>query len=306
MSSGGGAVADRADSGGAVRPRFPAHAARGRHIVAPPLAGPGRRLAEVWRHRAAWSYFNRRFMQKRYGRTFLGYLWLFLPVLLPLVMGALVFGGILGVGVPGVPYFLYFLVALMAWTIFAETAYFSLRSLEIMRSDLRRVYVPRLIPFTASITIPMITLLIYLALSVLTILFFVVFDGQFYLVLTPKTLLAPVAIAMLVVFAFAVGLWFAPLAPRARDVRRLGGYSLGMWYFLTPVLYPIEEIPEDYRFLADLNPVTTPIEIFKEALIGVGEVSVTGVAVYLGALAVLGLGGLWQFARKERRDLEIY
>ncbi len=303
----GEAVTDRAGaSGGATRSRFPGHATRRRHTVASPAAGPGRRAAEVWRHRAAWGYFNRRFMQKRYGRTFLGYLWLFLPVLLPLVMGALVFGGILGVGVPGVPYFLYYLVALMAWTIFAETAYFSLRSLEIMRSDLRRVYVPRLIPFTAATTIPVITLLIYIALAVLTILFYVLVKGEFYLVLTPVTLLAPVAIAMLIVFGLAVGLWFAPIAPRARDVRRLAGYVLGMWYFLTPVLYPISEIPEDFRFLADLNPVTTPVEIFKEALIGVGEVSALGVAVYCATLVVVGVGGLWQFARKERRDLPIY
>jgi lipopolysaccharide transport system permease protein len=300
-----GAVADGPTSS-RDRPRFPAHATRRRHTVAPPRPGFRSWIGQAWRHRAAWGYFSRRFLQKRYGRTLLGYIWLFLPVVLPLFMGALVFGGILGVGVPGVPYFLYYLVALMAWTTFSETAYFSLRSLEIMRSDVRRVYVPRLIPFTSAVTIPLVTLLVYVILAVFTILFFIVFDDRFYLAITPSTLLAPVAIAMLIAFGLAVGVWFAPIAPRARDVRRFGAYGLGMWYFLTPVLYPISEIPEEYRFLADLNPVTTPIEIFKEALLGVGEVTSTGLVVYVSVLIGSAAAGSWLFARKERRDLGIY
>ena len=48
--------------------------------------------------------------RKRTGRTFFGYLWFVLPYVIPLFLGTLVFGGILGVGVPGVPYFLYFAV----------------------------------------------------------------------------------------------------------------------------------------------------------------------------------------------------
>ena len=56
------------------------------------------------------------------------------------------------------------------------------------------------------------------------------------------------------------------LAPRAaaRDVRRLAGTVLGVWYFLTPVVYPIGEIPAGWRFLASLNPITAPIELFKQ------------------------------------------
>ena len=66
-------------------------------VIEPPAPGLRRYFAEVWRQRAAFGYFVTRFVQKRISRTFLGCLWLFLPVLLPLFMGALVFGGILDV-----------------------------------------------------------------------------------------------------------------------------------------------------------------------------------------------------------------
>ena len=276
------------------------------HVIEPPAPGIRRRLAEYWHHRAAFAFFVRRFLRKRYGRTFLGLLWLFLPVLLPLFMGAIVFGGILGVSVPGVPYFLYFIVASGTWTLFSQTAYFATRSLEISRSELRRLYVPRLIPLTASVTLPVFQFLVYIGICAVAVVYYAWSRGQTYLEISAETLLVPVALGFLVVFALACGLWFSPLAARARDVRRLAGYVLGMWYFLTPVIYPLDEIPEGWQFLANLNPVTAPLEVVKDGVLGVGEVTSTGVISFFAALALIGTGGLILFLRKERRDVANY
>jgi lipopolysaccharide transport system permease protein len=275
-------------------------------VIEAPAPGLRRYLAEVTHQRHAFGYFVRQYVQKRVGRTFLGYLWIVLPVLIPLFMGALVFGGILGVSIPGVPYFLYFIVALSAWSLFAMTAYWATRSLEIMRSEIRRLYVPRLIPLISAMTLPVVTLLIYLVIMACATAFYLLERGEFYLELRPATLLVPVAALMLIVFALACGLWFSPLAPRARDVRRLAGYVLGVWYFLTPVVYPIDEIPEGWRFLASLNPITAPTELYKQGLIGAGDVTSLGLAVYFGALVVVTAVGLRIFLPKERRDRAHY
>jgi lipopolysaccharide transport system permease protein len=101
-------------------------------------------------------------------------------------------------------------------------------------------------------------------------------------------------------------LWFSPLAPRARDVRRLAGTVLGVWYFLTPVVYPIDEIPEGWRFLASLNPITAPVEMFKNGLIGIGDVTSLGIAAYFGCLVVATVVGLRIFLPLERRDSAHY
>jgi lipopolysaccharide transport system permease protein len=275
-------------------------------VIEPPAPGLGRYLADVWRQRAAFGYFVTRFVQKRISRTFLGYLWLFLPVVLPLFMGALVFGGILDVQTPGVPYFLYFIVASSAWTVFSMTAYWATRSLEITRSEIRRLYVPRLIPLIAAATIPLLTLIIYVVILAGATGVYYLKRGEFYLELSAATLLVPAAIVMLVTFAFACGLWFSPLAPRARDVRRLAGTVLGVWYFLTPVVYPIDEIPEGWRFLASLNPITAPVEMFKNGLIGIGDVTSLGIAAYFGCLVVATVVGLRIFLPLERRDSAHY
>jgi ABC-type polysaccharide/polyol phosphate export permease len=190
--------------------------------------------------------------------------------------------------------------------VFATTAYWATRSLEITRSEVRRLYIPRLIPLIASVTLPLLTFVIYMAVLACATAFYVLTRGEFYLELGPETLLVPVAIAMLLVFALACGLWFSPLAPRARDVRRLAGTVLGVWYFLTPVVYPIGEIPSGWRFLASLNPITAPIELFKQGLIDIGDVTTLGVAVYCGALVIVTVVGLRIFLPKERRDSAHY
>ena len=275
-------------------------------VIEPPAPGLGRYIAEMRRRRPAFRYFVHRFMRKRYGRTFFGYLWLVLPVLLPLFLGALVFGGIIGVSVPGVPYFLYFAVALGSWVLFSQTAYLATRSLEIARSEVRRVYVPRLIPLTAAMTLPGINLLVYTGIVVCATVFYLLERGEFYLAIRPATLLAPLGLAMLVALAWACGLFFSPLAPRARDVRRLVGYAIGFWYFLTPVMYPIGEIPSSYQFLASLNPATAPIEMVKNGVLDVGDVTALGLATYAGGLLVLSAVGLRIFLPKERRDVAFY
>lgn len=296
-------LARRAEAADVGEPARPDGAPRALRVIEPPAPGFRRGLGDVWRHRSAFLYFVRRFMRKRYARTFLGYFWLVLPVLLPLFLGALVFGGILGVSVGSAPYFLYFAVALSAWLLFSQTAYFATRSLEISRQELRGLYVPRLIPLVASITLPAITVLIFLVIIACTVGFYVIERGEFYLVLRPATLLVFCGYGMLVLFAYACALWFSPLAPRARDVRRLAGYVLGIWYFLTPVMYPIDEIPAGWQFLASLNPVTAPIEVVKNGLLDVGDVTATGLAVYAGALVMVSAVGLRIFAAKERRDM---
>lgn len=294
------------ETAGTARPSIPHTAASRPHVIESPASGLRRYFANVWRLRAAYGYFIMRYLRKRYGRTFFGYLWLFLPYVIPLLIGALVFGGILGVGVPGIPYFLYFCVTLGTWLLFSQTAYFCTRSLEITRNEIRRLYVPRLIPLTAAVTLPMSAFLVFMVLTAGTAGFYVLERGEFYIALRPATLLVLPALVMLIVMGWACALWFSTLAPRARDVRRSASYFLGFWYFLTPVMYPIDEIPAGYQFLASLNPITAPIEMVKNGLLDVGDVTLLGIAAYFGMLAVASIGGLRIFVPKERRDMAFY
>src|SRR5581483_6198686 len=97
-----------------------APAAQRRRVIAPPAPGVGRAVRDAWRRRQAFGYFTRRFLRKRYARTWLGWIWIPLRPALDLSVRALVFGGILGVSSGKIPYFLWFVVASSVWRLFSE------------------------------------------------------------------------------------------------------------------------------------------------------------------------------------------
>ena len=84
-------------------------------------------------------YFGRRFVEKRYARTHLGWLWLILRPALVVVSRTLIFGGVLAIASGKVPYTLFFLVASAVWNLFAETTYWATRSLELNRGVLGKM-----------------------------------------------------------------------------------------------------------------------------------------------------------------------
>ena len=101
--------------------------------------------AEVWQYRRLLSFIGDRALRKTYRRTILGWLWLFINPLFPIALRALIFGGLLGVGSNGLPYFLFLLAGTVAWDVFAASLMWGTRALE-MHSDLTiQIYHPRAI-----------------------------------------------------------------------------------------------------------------------------------------------------------------
>ena len=211
--------------------------------------------------RALW-YFGKTFLGKRYAGTWLGLLWLPLRPSLGLITGALVYGGILGVSTGKIPYFLWLAIASASWRLFSETAYFATRSLEITRKDLQahlraeadsaggvlddRAHRPRPLPGARTSARPSTTSSSGMrSISRCGLRQFAALGGW----------------ALLVLLGLSIGLWLAHFAPIARDVRWTLSYVLGLWYLLTPVIYPVTKIPSRYRFLVDANPATGPIEL---------------------------------------------
>jgi lipopolysaccharide transport system permease protein len=272
--------------------------------IAPASGSVPHALSEWVRYRVALAHFARTFVRKRYGGTWLGIIWIPLRPALGLTTGALVYGGILGVRTGAIPYFLWLCTASASWTLFSETSYFSTRSLEIARKDLRKIYIPRLVPLTASATMGVTNLVLYLVIGAGAAVYYLIERGTTYLALRPASVVALVGWLLLVLLGLTVGLWLSHFAPIARDVRWTLRYVLGLWYLLTPVIYPVTKIPPSWRILVELNPATGPIELVKYGLLDAGHVTVAALAATAVMLVVFGSGGLWFFVRRERADVE--
>lgn len=273
-------------------------------VIEPRQPGVLQRAREAWGFRGLVPFFGRRFVEKLYMRTWLGWLWVPLRPTLDFGTRVFIFGGLFGVTTTGVPYLLFVLVGMSAWELFDRTAYWSTRSLELNRKFLRRLYLPRL-TIIAGATFPAVVIyLVYIVLIAIALGYYLLVDGRLYLQLGPESVLALAGLGLFVALALSVGLWLSVYAAQARDVRFFLSYVLGFWFFLTPIVLPLQQVPAGFRTIMELNPATAPVELVRQGLLGTEPVLASSLISTFVVLAVVGGSGLWFFTRSEAAALD--
>jgi lipopolysaccharide transport system permease protein len=209
-----------------------------------------------------------------------------------------VFSRVAGLPTDGAPPFLFYMVGTVAWTYFA-TCLTRTASTFVENADLLgKVYFHRLaIPVSVVIS-NLITFGIQLGtLAVLQVAFAA--SGRIFHV-TAWALLTPLFLLMLAGYALGGGIIVCALTTRYRDLIYLITFGVQLLMFATPVIYPLSAVPERYRWLAELNPLTPIMEGFRLGFLGVGTLDVQQlVASFAGMLVLLALG-LMLFTHVER------
>jgi len=267
--------------------------------IEPRAGGLVPRLREIWRYRRLAAFFGLKALQKLYARTKLGWAWLIIRPLFPLLVKAVVFGSILAVPSEGVPYFIFLVTSTTIWELLATAAMWGTRSLELNRGLIRQVYVPRLILPFSMITPALLTFVLHLIVLFAAIAWYGVVDRRNYLAGGAGTLWAVVAVMMTLGLALAVSFFTSVPALAARDVRFTLGYVLGFWVFLTPVMYPLSAVPEKWQFWMLLNPMTPIVEAFKFGLLGIGQIHHAALAGSALTIVIVFVGGVLFFVRAE-------
>lgn len=269
--------------------------------VSPRYPGAAETLTEVWQHRDLLRFVGDRALRKMYRRTVLGWLWLFINPLFPVALRALVFGGLLGVGSDGLPYFLFLIAGTVIWEVFSTSMMWGTRALEMNRDLSGQVYHPRAILPFGNMTPSLLNLALKVGVFLLALAFYTVRDGRVYLRGDWALLLAVAALALALLFAMALSFFTSILGENTRDMRFALGGIMSVWYLLTPVLYPLSQVPAEYRGWMLLNPLAIIVETFKWALFGVGEFYAAAFAATTVGVLLLLFGGLVYFTRREAR-----
>jgi lipopolysaccharide transport system permease protein len=268
-------------------------------VIEPRRPGFVARARDLWHYRRLMRYFAVRTIEKMTRRTILGRGWLFIRPLFPLLVMTLVFGGALGVPSDGIPYFVFLVVGTAVWDLFASALMWATRSLDLNRGLLTKIYIPRTLLPIACIAPSLVTFAIYLALALCTGIYFWIVDGRSYFVLGSGMLWSLLAAMLSLALAIGIGFWTAFPALVARDVRFSLGYVLGFWVFLTPVMYPLSEFPQQWRWAVLLNPMAAYVEMFKWGLLGRGGIHPREIAIAVSITAAVMISGLWFFDRSE-------
>ena len=275
-------------------------------VIEPRQHGAFARLRELWSYRYLWWYFASVTVTSLYRKSALGWLWLLLRIVFPIGLNALVFGDMLNQAekVDRVPYFLFFVCGMATWMLFERSLLFITRSVEQNRRLVTRVYFPRLILPVAAVAPGLVYLAVLLVVLVATVVFFHNRDGIWYVTLQPRLLVSLAAVAVSLLFAIAVGLWTSVLQARYRDVRYALRYVMPFWFLLTPVIYPLSEISDRYRWLVALNPMAPIVEAFKWGTFGDGVFPAVPAGASLAVVILTMITGMWFFNREEAASVD--
>jgi ABC-type polysaccharide/polyol phosphate export permease len=255
-----------------------------------------RALLDVWAsRRVAWaiasSLVRAALLRYRAGPT-----WLILQAFMGTIGYSLIFGGgIFNVKAPnGMPYFLFTMVGMMGWQIFQVTLTISTRSFLRMKSLLRDINIPLvLIPIAGSAQ-ALIRFLLQLIAYIGFVIYFWAAQGHLYAQLSPKYLFQSIGgLFLCLAFAWGLSLWTAPLTAHTRDVRMIVKFAIPFWMFVTPVLYPIEQLKGTTRFVAELNPLSTPVEMVKVGTLGAGSIRISAAIWSVSVICGVFLSGVW-------------
>ena len=261
---------------------------------------------ELWHHRDLISILVWRDFSVRYKQTILGPIWFLLQPLLPTVVFTIVFGGIAKMPTAGIPTVLFFLCNQIIWGFFAASYTSTAGSLLGNLTLFTKVYLPRLVIPLASLISNAITILVQLGLFVAAWLWFRYGAAEpAALQLTPRILWLPLLLALAATQGLGFGLWMASLTAKYRDLQQLSAIILQLWMYASAVIFPLSHVPEKYRELASLNPITFLIEAFRYSLLGVGTVSLRTGIYSVGLSLLVLLGGLYVFNRTARTFVDI-
>lgn len=250
-------------------------------------------LDEVWRYRGLLATLVQRDIQVLYKQAFLGAAWAIIQPVLAVLIFTVVFGVLMKVPTPaGIPYPIFVLAAVLPWNYFAEGLRRGANGLVNEGDIVRKVYFPRmLIPLSGAIA-PLLDLAIGFGVLLIVMLVYGLTPGWHVVAVIPLALVAGL-------LALAVSLWLGPINVRFRDVKHTIPFLIQVWMYASPVVYPLQIVPEEWRWLYALNPMVGVIEGFRWAVIGGGAPDLTAMGIGLALIIMLLLGGLVYFRKNE-------
>ena len=230
-------------------------------------------FSEVLKYRDLIDLFVRRDFKVRYAQTILGPLWLILTPLLTSVVYFVVFGGILGVSVSGIPKMLFYLLSNSLWVYMSSCITNNSRIFVENAQLFGKVYFPRLIvPIAKSVSN-----LVLLGIQMLIVIPFLVYHAYTgevhpYLVMLPLFL---VCVIVLGILGTGLGVLTSSLTSKYRDLSMLITFIVTLLMYITPVIYTSEMIKNPLvKNLLWLNPATPVFELSRYILFGNGEVRI--------------------------------
>ncbi len=248
-------------------------------------------LRELYHYRDLIKLFVNRDFVTVYKQTILGPLWFIMNPLFTSIIYTFIFGNLAKIPTDGVPSTLFYYGGTMLWGYFSTCLNSGADVFSGNAGLFGKVYFPRLAVPVSKVFSNLISVVIQFATLLVFYVYFVARGAP----IRPTwwVLAFPLLLAQLAMLGTGFGMIISSLTTKYRDLRQLVGFGMSLWMYATPIVYPLSQMPQKYRWVSIINPVSAPIEAFRAAFYGVGgptvfmmwsSIAVTFVVLFLGLI----------------------
>lgn len=268
-------------------------------------------LKETYEYRDLIFLFVKRDFISKYKQTILGPLWAVVQPLLTTIVFTVIFGSLANLTTLDVkttektviPAFLFYMAGTICWSYFSATVNGTANIFITNSSIMGKVYFPRLVSPLASTISNLISFGIQFIMFLMFWSYFVL-EGKTSIRPSIYLLLFPLLIIQMMMLAMGVGIIVSALTTKYRDLAMLIGFGLQLWQYGTPIAYGLQLIPEKYRDIYMLNPMTPIVTAFRYAFFGVGYFDVGYYGISWGSTVILFVLGIVLFNKVERTFMD--
>lgn len=202
-----------------------------------------------------------RHLKIRFAQTAMGAFWVVLQPLMTALIFSVLFGVFVKVPSDGLPYVAFAYPGMALWTLFAQGFDRGSTSLVLEERLITKVYFPRLV-------IPLSATLSAIADFIISTLLIFPLALAFGVSLSWRLPLFLIAVPPILFLAIAMGVLTASLSVRYRDLRQVAPFITQLWFYATPVVFPLKVVPEGLKNAVLWNPAGAPILLFRSAFFG--------------------------------------
>jgi len=262
-------------------------------VIKPSRGWSAINFKDLWSFRELLYFLTWRDIKVRYKQTLIGAGWAILQPFFAMIVFTIFFGKMAKVPSEGIPYPIFSYAGLLLWTYFSTAVTHSGNSLVGNERLVTKVYFPRLIiPLSSSIAG---ILDYFIALSILILMIF-----YYNITVSPFLLMLPFLLFFAFIAATGLGLWLSAINVKYRDVRYAIPFFIQLLLFATPVIYPTSILPEKFRWLLSLNPISGIIDAHRTCILAHHPINWQSLGISVAMTLLIFITGAFYFRRVER------
>ena len=259
-------------------------------------------LKEIFQYWDLILLFVRRDFVVFYKQTILGPLWYIIQPLVNSVIFTIIFSKVAKIPTDGIPPFLFYMAGTLTWGYFAACLTQTSNTFVTNREIFGKVFFPRM---TVPIAIVITGLFQFIIQFVIFLGFLLYYWSQGAQVgPTIMVFTLPLILLQMAILGLGMGILISSLVTQYRDLAFAMSFAVQIWMYITPVVYPLTQVPEQYRIFYVLNPMVSIVESFRGAFLGVSTIEPNHILISIMVTLGIFFTGVVLFSRIEKTFMD--